>query len=112
MSDWSSDVCSSDLRVRGRADADGVSTYAYDDQDLSDVTAIGTITNAGGGTISGVRYGAILFDGGVVDNDGALIGGSGGLWVQGNDPAGNRSEGRRVGKEWVSTCRSRWAPYH
>src|SRR3546814_10986612 len=24
---------------------------------------------------------------------------------------GSRSEERRVGKEWVSTCRSRWAPY-
>src|SRR3546814_12647880 len=23
-----------------------------------------------------------------------------------------RSEERRVGKEWVSTCRSRWWPYH
>src|SRR3546814_20773093 len=23
-----------------------------------------------------------------------------------------RSEERRVGKEWVSTCRTRWAPYH
>src|SRR3546814_16111409 len=23
-----------------------------------------------------------------------------------------RSEERRVGKEWVSTCRSRWYPYH
>src|SRR3546814_20339039 len=23
-----------------------------------------------------------------------------------------RSEGRRVGKEWVSTCRSRWSTYH
>src|SRR3546814_9695695 len=44
-----------------------------------------TITNVEGGTISGVRYGAILFDGGVVDNDGALIGGGGGLWVQGNE---------------------------
>src|SRR3546814_20037251 len=27
-------------------------------------------------------------------------------------PAGQRSEERRVGKECVSTCRSRWAPYH
>src|SRR3546814_6113422 len=26
--------------------------------------------------------------------------------------AGGRSEERRVGKEWVSTCRSRWSPYH
>src|SRR3546814_15393723 len=24
---------------------------------------------------------------------------------------GNRSEGRRVGKEGVRTCRSRWSPY-
>src|SRR3546814_17398350 len=27
-------------------------------------------------------------------------------------PAIGRSEERRVGKECVSTCRSRWAPYH
>src|SRR3546814_1855638 len=26
--------------------------------------------------------------------------------------ANNRSEERRVGKECVSTCRSRWSPYH
>src|SRR3546814_1910134 len=26
--------------------------------------------------------------------------------------AGSRSEERRVGKECVSTCRSRWSPYH
>src|SRR3546814_10616796 len=25
---------------------------------------------------------------------------------------GKRSEARRVGKECVSTCRSRWSPYH
>src|SRR3546814_12017746 len=25
---------------------------------------------------------------------------------------GDRSEERRVGKEWVSTCRSRWSPDH
>src|SRR3546814_5137704 len=28
-----------------------------------------------------------------------------------NEP-GSRSEERRVGKECVSTCRSRWSPYH
>src|SRR3546814_15391718 len=27
-------------------------------------------------------------------------------------PSGDRSEERRVGKECVSTCRSRWSPYH
>src|SRR3546814_6086009 len=40
--------------------------------------------------------------------DGEFIGGSddegGGRW--------HRSEERRVGKECVSTCRSRWSPYH
>src|SRR3546814_14219638 len=28
------------------------------------------------------------------------------------EPTGDRSEERRVGKECVSTCRSRWSPYH
>src|SRR3546814_19412050 len=28
------------------------------------------------------------------------------------DPVKARSEERRVGKECVSTCRSRWSPYH
>src|SRR3546814_12996493 len=31
--------------------------------------------------------------------------------VTGTEP-GNRSEERRVGKECVSTCRSRWSPEH
>src|SRR3546814_11274039 len=34
-----------------------------------------------------------------------------GLAVQGNHD-NKRSEERRVGKECVSTCRSRWSPYH
>src|SRR3546814_16208396 len=29
-----------------------------------------------------------------------------------DEPAAYRSEERRVGKECVSTCRSRWSPYH
>src|SRR3546814_16463793 len=29
-----------------------------------------------------------------------------------DDLLGRRSEERRVGKECVSTCRSRWSPYH
>src|SRR3546814_13871385 len=34
-------------------------------------------------------------------------------WPGGRDWAsGLRSEERRVGKECVSTCRSRWSPYH
>src|SRR3546814_13964684 len=30
----------------------------------------------------------------------------------GGGPPAHRSEERRVGKECVSTCRSRWSPYH
>src|SRR3546814_5731730 len=34
-------------------------------------------------------------------------------WLIGRDAApAARSEERRVGKECVSTCRSRWSPYH
>src|SRR3546814_17972124 len=32
--------------------------------------------------------------------------------ADGQRVAVERAEGRRVGKEWVSTCRSRGAPYH
>src|SRR3546814_11551007 len=44
------------------------------------------------------------------------IGKEGLIWV-GTDHGGvnlidKRSEERRVGKECVSTCRSRWSPYH
>src|SRR3546814_3186128 len=31
---------------------------------------------------------------------------------EGRRPRHHRSEERRVGKECVSTCRSRWSPYH
>src|SRR3546814_13444810 len=33
-------------------------------------------------------------------------------WVQTLGMTFSRSEARRVGKECVSTCRSRWSPYH
>src|SRR3546814_1910649 len=34
------------------------------------------------------------------------------LYCDRKDCAAYRSEERRVGKECVSTCRSRWSPYH
>src|SRR3546814_15467186 len=33
-------------------------------------------------------------------------------WRKGRDELAQRSEERRVGKECVSTCRSRWSQYH
>src|SRR3546814_11414746 len=76
ISDWSSDVCSSDLP----------------DPDLDAVRA---------GIDQCARR---LGRGDVAGNDLHRIG-------QLLDPL-DRSEARRVGKEGVSTCRSRWSPYH
>src|SRR3546814_15660383 len=36
----------------------------------------------------------------------------GGIFIAANTVTDLRSEERRVGKECVSTCRSRWSPYH
>src|SRR3546814_2876649 len=70
ISDWSSDVCSSDLPI-ARFHQDRpfhcATGAAPDRQFRSMPLAVGTL---------------------------------------------NRSEERRVGKECVSTCRSRWSPYH
>src|SRR3546814_12759759 len=82
ISDWSSDVCSSDLDTNI---AEVIGTVVLDD-------GVGTTTHYY--TISG---GALTW----TNNDGTTV------------PAVTpRSEERRVGKECVSTCRSRWSPYH
>src|SRR3546814_5793462 len=82
ISDWSSDVCSSDLRMMGnhRAEKSRVAD--------SQASQFGCrITEAGD------------FE---IDEAGHVIAIEQEL----------RSEERRVGKECVSTCRSRWSPYH
>src|SRR3546814_6928897 len=73
ISDWSSDVCSSDLLVAHRLHLFAAAIF--------------------GGV--GHRMAAIAI----------------GLELEQNRPLA-RSEERRVGKECVSTCRSRWSPYH
>src|SRR3546814_14789286 len=96
ISDWSSDVCSSDLFPAGHD-----------------------------GGVIGVSHHRILRLGGM---RGAYHGEQGiGLFLAIDDPLGieyfvaamfavglgeHRSEERRVGKECVRTCRSRWSPYH
>src|SRR3546814_7340082 len=94
ISDWSSDVCSSDLRVRGEI---GKAVVGQD----------GTVT---GLLIALLARGHVLLEGvpGVAKT----------LLVRsfshalGLDTKRIRSEERRVGKEWVSTCSYRWSPYH
>src|SRR3546814_11077035 len=97
ISDWSSDVCSSDLGV------------------LHDVAGFSGIAERGP-VASAVRVESVeefepVFGGPVPEGFLApsvhLFFDNGGraAWIV-------RSEERRVGKECVSTCRSRWSPYH
>src|SRR3546814_20963637 len=104
ISDWSSDVCSADLRIM--ADAGCQCVYVVD--------------SAGALVLEQVsdRVEALVQE---LGND-AQVGFHGhenlGLGVA-NSIAAVRagakqisSEERRVGKECVSTCRSRWSPYN
>src|SRR3546814_1527137 len=79
ISDWSSDVCSSDLGY-----GEGSFVWQVPPSSLWKITLTGP-------------------DGATAQQDAAA------------DATGRlafRSEERRVGKECVSTCRSRWSPYH
>src|SRR3546814_3946262 len=93
ISDWSSDVCSSDLHVQvvfidvGVADEIGEPAWR--------VARQATDQAQQGGAFCQVEWRAQAQ---VVGTD-----------VEGQ---GDRSEERRVGKECVSTCRYRWSPYH
>src|SRR3546814_9713047 len=86
ISDWSSDVCSSDLLVAAPVCA----RYARE-------------LECGGVELarrSEVRPAAHIHPAVTAAIDGEFF------------ALRQRSEERRVGKEWVSTCRSRWSPYH
>src|SRR3546814_17581747 len=90
ISDWSSDVCSSDLAdVTGRR-GHGVGIL----EQLAEVA--GRLHRAERGH-HGVRR--LLL---ALEQPFEILA----------RHAGARSEERRVGKECVSTCRSRWSPYH
>src|SRR3546814_5582726 len=83
ISDWSSDVCSSDL------------SFALD------------LPRPGGRIAEATRImGAYLRE--VI----RLNAEAKNFRLMGPDETSSRSEERRVGKECVSTCRSRWSPYH
>src|SRR3546814_16689017 len=96
ISDWSSDVCSSDLVLRTMAGPEiGVaSTKAFTTQ-LTLLACFAIACARARGTIDHAREAALSL---------ALT------EVPGR--AAERSEARRVGKEGVSTCRSRWSPDH
>src|SRR3546814_4576953 len=91
ISDWSSDVCSSDLVVSrsvtlGQTVAGDAELFRV--ANLSRVSVTVALSPADAGK---VRPGSEIE---IVSGD------------------RRRSEERRVGKEGVSKCRSRWSPYH
>src|SRR3546814_1667170 len=103
ISDWSSDVCSSDLLVMGKHS--GRHAFKAKLEDLGFTLADNEIQDAF------VRF-KDLADAkkDVYDED--IIALVDDAVLRHNDRLRFvRSEERRVGKEGVSTCRSRWSPY-
>src|SRR3546814_20445283 len=95
ISDWSSDVCSSDLIALDSnilAYLAGVSRSVEDDAKIARVRELVSRLANSASLIAPAQTLGELFV--VLRRSGA------------------RSEERRVGKECVSTCRSRWSPYH
>src|SRR3546814_19602755 len=100
--DWSSDVCSSDLVIELRLErAPGLPT-ALDDRSGSPsaTLALGKV-RLGQGHELGEREGPAQRPRRLLAEPGTHFAGR-----------GKRSEERRVGKECVSTCISRWSPDH
>src|SRR3546814_17232070 len=102
ISDWSSDVCSSDLLRAVGARPHGILALLV-------IEGLGL-------TLVGALLGFVLLSALSVAA-GPLIEARLGLAIPATLPTATkfallRSEERRVGKECVSTCRSRWSQYH
>src|SRR3546814_17246223 len=106
MSDWSSDVCSSDLSNLQALTRQSGAEFVYREDLLA-----GLRTQAVRGTMTAEQALEKLLEGSGFavkrDPSGALM-----IIKSGTAVPEARSEERRVGKECVSTCRSRWSPYH
>src|SRR3546814_13345595 len=95
ISDWSSDVCSSDLQQNGRpARLDLHTATGLVRQRISDVSRSFLRLERVGDQRTGQRCEVLTHQ------------------IRTQTHPVIRSEERRVGKECVSKCRSRWSPYH
>src|SRR3546814_15383694 len=129
ISDWSSDVCSSDLILEVQANQACRATTI----DKTDDRLVPQHTDAGIGeqpvlqnSLRTQRITAVdeshgrrmicqvegFFDCGVTPADHRYRLASIKEPIASSTGGDPRSEERRVGKECVSTCRSRWSPYH
>src|SRR3546814_14423859 len=100
ISDWSSDVCSSDLLHA--AEANVVICFGDPSLSASSATTTSILIQAGYYKANGVN----------VRIQPSQSGSESALAVSSGHAFATRSEERRVGKEGVSTCRSRWSAYH
>src|SRR3546814_13239687 len=101
ISDWSSDVCSSDVR-RLDQQVDHLSFLAGEEIGAGrhlDSRDLGALRAEIG--VRGDRFGG----------GGFIVGGCRHRPGGGRELGEEASEGRRGGNEWVTTCRSRWGPY-
>src|SRR3546814_13473685 len=101
ISDWSSDVCSSDLFLEAPIAALPRTRIFIALGQIAHQSAVKAL----GGRLPKARFGHLAehrLPGGRVLIDSYHC----------SRYNTNRSEERRVGKECVSTCRSRWSPYH
>src|SRR3546814_16650461 len=113
ISDWSSDVCSSDLQFADRqfhlAQERDDSQPGRIGKSAKNIEQLSHDMGYKAFFISGQRGATPLFPAArhnEVPRTGRIGTGS-----QKKDIARDRSEERRVGKECVSTCRYRWSPY-
>src|SRR3546814_14483789 len=97
ISDWSSDVCSSDL-CKGVAD---MTASASTNGAALGVSCAGAVMLASG-----------IGDAPALSPEDAEMACEDAELAERTTGEAPRSEERRVGKECVSTCRSRWSPYH
>src|SRR3546814_17122227 len=96
ISDWSSDVCSSDL-VLNNSNAELLQGYRIADRN----------------SIEGNGFDAAFnYQLGFRNHKNTLLTFSYRYFSYVDKQHNHRSEERRVGKECVCTCRSRWSPYH
>src|SRR3546814_14543765 len=106
ISDWSSDVCSSDLIM------DEAEQFALGlgDERMDRLVGVEETHPGRGGDVGGKRGGAaaaVEFIIALPQRQPAVE-----IALHRRADPEIRSEERRVGKECVSTCSSRWSPYH
>src|SRR3546814_13149681 len=108
ISDWSSDVCSSDLK---RTDIDRSQGALPHLIAFGDRIRVHGLHELDSGIARPELFRRTVLSGSFVRD--RRIGDEDLRGLVATDPAHElRSEERRVGKECVSTCRSRWSPYH